>query len=338
MTLPFLRLPHFFRAMRMGIVVHSYASRWNSKIESSKYPGFKDAVDLMEHCHQIGAGGVQVMVRDWSRDFAKRVRDTREKLGLFIEGSIGLPKDAEGTAAFEKEILAAKEAGADILRTVCLSGRRYENFRSPEAFHEFRRRSLASLQLAEPIVRRHRVKLAIENHKDWTAPEMLEILKQIDSEWVGVNLDFGNNVALMEDPMETVKSLAPFTFTTHVKDMGVKEYAEGFLLSEVPLGEGFLSLKEMFDLCRDHFGSVRFNLEMITRDPLKVPCLTDGFWSTFPGAHPQTLASTLRIVRQNAYKGDLPAVSHLEPEGRLAAEEENILASIRYGKTNLGMN
>lgn len=338
MSLPFLKLPPLFRAMRMGIVVHSYALRWNSKVESQKYPGFRDAIGLMEHCHEIGAGGVQVMVRDWSQDFAKKVRDRREKLGLFLEGSISLPKHEGEVGAFERDVLSAKEAGASIVRTVCLSGRRYENFSSLQDFQDFKARSISSLKLAEPVVRKHKMRLAVENHKDWTAAELLGIMKSLGSEWVGVNLDFGNNVALMENPMEVVESLAPYTFTTHVKDMGVKEYADGFLLSEVPLGEGFLDLKGMFDRCRQHFADVNFNLEMITRDPLKVPCLSNEYWTTFPAAVPQTLATTLRTVRQHSFKTDLPEVSHLSAEDRLDAEEKNILTSLQYSKSQLGMS
>ena len=66
----------------MGVVVHSYGNRWQSKVHSQKYPGFSNAIDLMEHCHKIGAGGVQVIVRDWTADFAKKLRDKREKWSL----------------------------------------------------------------------------------------------------------------------------------------------------------------------------------------------------------------------------------------------------------------
>lgn len=337
MILPFMTLPHFFRAMKMGIVVHSYAHRWNSKIESQKYPGFRNAVELIEHCHEIGAGGVQVVVRDWTDDFVRKVRDRREKLGLFLEGSISLPGSTEDIARFEKDLLAAREAGARIVRSVCLSGRRYENFQSLEAFEAFRKKSISSLMRAEPIARKHKIKLAIENHKDWRAPELKEIMQNIDSEWVGVNLDFGNNVALVEDPMEVVKTLAPFTFTTHVKDMGVIEYENGFLLSEVPLGEGFLDLKKMFDVCRENFGDVNFNLEMITRDPLKIPCLTNEYWSTLPGVGAEALAHTLRLVRQHRFGPSLPETTPLAPEQVLEVEEKNILTSLQYSRASLGM-
>ena len=62
--------------------------------------------------------------------------------------------------------------------------------------------------------------------------------------------------------------------------MAVAEYDEGFLLAEVPLGEGFLDLPKMIALLREARPDIRFNLEMITRDPLRIPCLTDQYWAT----------------------------------------------------------
>src|SRR5690606_25602157 len=135
--------------------------------------------------------------------------------------------------------------------------------------------AIASLQLAEPVVRKHRVKLAVENHKDWRASELIDILDKLDSEWLGVTLDFGNSISLLEDPMDVVRTLAPRALSTHVKDMGVAEYEDGFLLSEVPLGQGLLDLPAIVNICRKYNPEITFNLEMITRDPLKVPCLQD---------------------------------------------------------------
>ena len=37
---------------------------------------------------------------------------------------------------------------------------------------------------------------------------------------------------------------------------------------------------------------------MITRDPLKVPCLTEGYWVTFPDLPGRHLAHTLSLVRE----------------------------------------
>ncbi|HEX6227542.1 MAG TPA: TIM barrel protein [Chryseolinea sp.] len=337
MALPFLNVPGFLKEHRMGIVVHSYGARWNSKVQSQKYPGFTNAIDLLEHCHKIGAGGIQVVVRDWTDDFAKKLRDRREKLGLYLEGSIGVPYTPDDVGKFEKEVINAKEAGAVILRTVTSSGRRYESFHSQAEVEEFQRKAMAALQLAEPVLRKHKVKLAVENHKDWRASELANAMKTLSSEWVGVTLDFGNSISLAEDPMEVIETLVPFVVSTHVKDMGVEEYPDGFLLSEVPLGKGFLDLTKIVTLCKKHNPAVAFNLEMITRDPLEIPCLKDEYWKVFDGVPAAELARTLRMVRQHPYGAPLPRVSQLGGEEKLAVEEDNIVKCLAYSKDRLGL-
>jgi sugar phosphate isomerase/epimerase len=332
---PFSVLPESLRGVSMGVVVHSYGVRWGSKIESSKYPGFANALDLMRHCHTIGAGGIQTTVGGWAEDFAKKVRDEREKLGMYLEGSIGMPKDASDVSRFEREVQLAKEAGATVLRTVCLSGRRYENFKTELEWTSFKEKSIKSIQLAEPIVRKHQIRLAVENHKDWKAAELAEIIKNLGSEWVGVTLDFGNNLSLLEEPMYVIQTLAPYAFSTHVKDMGVKAYEKGFLLSEVELGKGIVDLKSAVELCRKYNPQVTFSLEMITRDPLQIPCLEDNYWVTFEAAKAQDLARILRLVRDQAFQGELPHIHQLNPEQRLAFEEENVLKCLAYSKKEL---
>ena len=302
---------------------------------SLDYPGFSDALGLIRHCDEIGAGGVQVGVSGWTDDFSKKVREEREKRGLYLEGSISLPKEESAIDKFEKEVLAAKEAGATVLRTACLSGRRYENFKKESEYLAFKRDAIESMERAEPILRKHKMKLAIENHKDWTALELVDILENLGSEWIGATLDFGNNISLLEDPMEVIRTLAPVSFSTHVKDMGVKEYEEGFLLSEVPLGEGIIDLKEAVSLCRKYNPEIQFSLEMITRDPLKIPCLEEEYWGTFGEMSASQLAKTLKMVRQKEIKGELPKLTDLTEEQKLANEEHNIRECLNYSSSIL---
>ena len=331
-------VPNIFKdTSKMGIVVHSYSNRWRSKVVPKKYKGYSDALWLMEHCGEIGAGGVQINIGGWASDFAKEVRDKRESLGLYLEGSIRLPKNADELSKFEMDVINAKEAGANVLRTVCLNGRRYENFTTWTDFEKFKKQSVVSLQLVEPTIRKHKIKLAVENHKDWRATELVSLLRQVDSEWLGVTLDFGNSIALMEDPMDVVNTLAPYVMSTHVKDMAVKSYEDGFLLSGVPIGTGILDLPEIVKICKNYNPQVRFSLEMITRDPLKVPCLTDGYWPTFQGISGNELARSLRMVRDKEYKDDLPRISHLTDEVKLVVEENNVVNSLGYSRNKLSL-
>ena len=56
------------------------------------------------------------------------------------------------------------------------------------------------------ILEKHRLLLGLENHKDWTAEEMVALIERHSSEFLGVCLDTANNISLRDDPMDTVAS------------------------------------------------------------------------------------------------------------------------------------
>ena len=322
--------------MRFGIAEASYVQRRYAKLESRTYPPFTDSLQMIEHSSSAGFGGVQFSVSGWDSAYAKKVKQRVEELELFLEGQIRLPKDNSDLQRFTAEVSAAKEAGIDILRTACLSGRRYETFDTMSSFQEFRAKSINSLKLAEPVVRNHDVKLAVENHKDWRITEMIEILNLIDSEWVGVNLDTGNNISLLEDPTEVVEALAPYAFTVHLKDMAVEEYEDGFLLAEINLGEGFLDIDKMITVIKKHNPDIRFNLEMITRDPLKIPCLTKAYWATFDQISASELAGFLYKIKKDKSASPLTVISKNSADDKLALEIKNNNTSLKYARQRLG--
>ena len=306
---------------RMGVVIHSYM------IRAAREKGrFDDPVAFLEHCHKLGAAGVQVGLGLRERDDARAVREKAGALGMYFEGMARLPRSPSERARFAAELKAAELAGAEVVRAVLLGGRRYEAFDSTASFRKFSDEAFASLALAAEVLEAEGspVRLAIENHKDFRAEELAAMLGRIGSDRVGVCLDTGNSIALLEDPMEVVEALAPWAFTTHFKDMGVREYERGFLLSEVPLGEGFLDLPRIVRVLRRARPGIRFNLEMITRDPLKVPCLSPGYWATFEDLPARHLARSLTTVRDHPPKRALPLVAGLSLEEQFKAEDDNV--------------
>ena len=321
---------------RFGVAEASYMMRWYRNMPSEKHPPFENAIQMAEHCASLGFGGVQVGIRNWDNTFCREFEKRLDKLEMFAEGQIKLPKNQEDVERFAKDVMAAKKVGIDVLRAACLSGRRYENFERLDAFLEFRQASVEALKRAEPILAKNKMKLAIENHKDWKVVELLEILKQLESEWIGVTLDTGNNIALLEDPMYVVEKLAPYTFTVHLKDMAVQEYEDGFLLSEVILGQGFLDIEKMVGIIKKGNPNVRFNLEMITRDPLKIPCLTNKYWATFEGVSAVELAGYLHKIRSHKAKSALPQVSDKAVDVQLGLEVGNNHASLQHAREHLG--
>ena len=76
---------------------------------------------------------------------------------------------------------------------------------------------------------------------------------------------------------------------------------------------------------------IRFTLELITRDPLKVPCLLPEYWVTFPQLPASDLARTLRYVRDHT-SDQLQDVTSLSAEARLKLEDQNVRASLDYAR------
>jgi sugar phosphate isomerase/epimerase len=299
---------------KMGIAVTSYMS----------FGRPKDTLEFLEHAYELGAGGIQMQLTSRDPDYIRKFRTRAGELGMYFEAMASLP-------ALESTVAAAKEAGALAIRVNCLPGRRYENFNNLADWRTAVDESHQKIDAALRIVEKHQVPLAIENHKDWTADEMAALMKEKAGRWLGVCLDTGNNIALLDDPMATVEALAPYALSTHIKDMGVAPYLDGFLLSEMPLGDGMLDMRRIVDAIRRARPETRLTLEMITRDPLKVPCLTDGYWATFPDRNGLYLARTLRMVREHP----LPMVSGLPREAQLQLEEDNVKKSLAYARDRL---
>jgi sugar phosphate isomerase/epimerase len=322
---------------RLGLATFSCHLHWAAAAQHRPEARFGDAQGFYDYARKLGADGVQAGLRTKDAAVARRLRAHVEETGGSYEAELGLPKPDGDVGGFEDDVKLAREAGATVARAVLLGGRRYETFKTADEFRDFRSRSERSLAMAEPIVRKHRLKLAIENHKDFTSAEMLELLGKLGSEWVGVCVDLGNNIALLEEPHEVVQALAPRAFSVHLKDMAVEAWEEGFLLSEVLLGTGHCDLPGMIRTLSAKNPGIVFNLEMATRDPLKVPCLTPAYWATFPGRPATDLAAAMSRVRLHPSPVPLPRIAGKSPAEQLALEEENNRKCLAWAREKLGL-
>ena len=310
----------------LGVVQYSFSTSLRTR----------SSADFLEYGAALGAGGVQSELDSFDPDYLEKLRRRASELGMYLEVAVSLPQ-GDDASAFERQVTAAKRAGAQCLRSACLGGRRYENFNTLDQWKDFVAESHKRMVRAVPVLEKYDMTLGLENHKDWTADEMVALLERHASQHLGVCLDIGNNLALLDDPREVVEKLAPHTVTVHFKDMAVQEYAEGFRLSEVPLGQGILDLPWIIDRIRQARPRARLNLEMITRDPLKVPCLTEKYWATFAERNGRYLARTLALVRASPPREPLPGVSGMDAAARRQLEEENVEKCLVYAAEKLGL-
>jgi sugar phosphate isomerase/epimerase len=324
------------RPSGMGLVVYcrSIRNRW-LKTKNPKSDLF-EPLTFLKHCQQAGAGGMQVNLGSITSVQIEELRKFAGQHNLFIDAVVSAPRNEEDVPRFEAAIRVAADVGVQAARTVIMPGRRYERFATLADFHDFERRGQRMLELSVPVVQKHRVKLAVENHKDQRIDERVALFKRLDSEFVGACVDTGNSFALLDDPYETIEALAPYAFTVHLKDQSLKEYDQGFLLGDTPLGDGSFDLKRMVASLKRVKPDIRFALELITRTALKVPCLTDAYWATMPKVAAKDLAAALRFVRENSVE-PVQSVNTLTLERQVALEDDNVARSLIYARDVLGL-
>ena len=63
------------------------------------------------------------------------------------------------------------------------------------------------------------ISLAVENHIDYNADEILRLIEEVDSPCFGINLDTANFLRVLDDPVAATEKLAPHVLATHIKDI-----------------------------------------------------------------------------------------------------------------------
>jgi hypothetical protein len=91
----------------------------------------------------------------------------------------------------------------------------------------------------------------------------------------------------------------------------------------------------MIDTLKRHRPDIRFNLEMITRDPLRVPCLDAKYWASSVELSGKYLARTISMVRSHKPRQPLPRIQGLSKNQQLDLEEKNIQKCLAYAKEEL---
>jgi hypothetical protein len=97
----------------------------------------------------------------------------------------------------------------------------------------------------------------------------------------------------------------------------------------------------MVRILRQKDPNMIFDLEMITRDPLKIPVYTPKYWATFDNSYNPVYASELSkvmaMVKKNKPKKPLPKTTGLAPEAQLKLEDDYNNQCIAWAKQNLDM-
>jgi 3-oxoisoapionate decarboxylase len=215
---------------------------------------------ILAAAHELGLQVVSMRSTGWEEPgWTDRVRALMERYDLEIELGFGDNYIANGadqpTEKFAEFVeRACTPLGVTMIGTTSpLHGGRW--LKEPPLDEQLDRLAAALARLA-PVAEAAGVQLAIENHADYRGSELAAVLRRVGSPAVGARLDTANPYAVIEEPWAAAEALAPYTLTTHIKDMiveaepGNRGLTPGGLLGlrHCILGQGHVDLPTIVDL------------------------------------------------------------------------------------------
>ena len=234
--------------MKVGIDNYCYHRFFGEVYQQQQDPGRRITVEwFVDRAKHLGVDGVSLescFFPGFEPAYLDSLKAQLDAAGLMRVFAWGHPDGLEGgtsRTAFEAMlgmIPHARRLGADVMRVVGSSLRfRFENHQ------EQIQRLTGMFREAVRVAADNGVKLAIENHIDFTSDEIVQLLDQVDSDHLGVNFDTANFARLLDDPVKGMRKLAPRVLATHIKDLRVNPQAsvdDWFFFSSTPVGDGFV--------------------------------------------------------------------------------------------------
>jgi len=157
----------------------------------------------------------------------------------------------------------------------------------------------SELEHVLPEAERLGVAIAVENHQDADSEDLLALCRRFESQYLGVTLDCGNPLAVMEDPVEFATRLGPFLRHAHLKDYTVHWAPNGFRLVRAALGEGVVDFPALFRLFEQQEWPITTSIEMAALQARLIPMLEQTWWDEFPGRDVGNSETALHLVAQN---------------------------------------
>lgn len=234
--------------MKVGIDNYCYHRFFGEIYAQQKDPGRRITIEwFVDRAKQLGVDGVSLescFFPGFEPAYLDGLKSQLDAAGLMRVFAWGHPDGLEGgkSQTAYKEMVEmiphARRLGADVMRVVGSSLMfRFENHQ------EQIERLTGMFREAVRVAADHGVKLAIENHIDFTSDEIVQLLDQVDSDHLGVNFDTANFARLLDDPVKGMRKLAPRVLATHIKDLKVNAQAsvdDWFFFSSTPVGDGFV--------------------------------------------------------------------------------------------------
>jgi len=256
--------------MRLGIAIHSLGLPHD------------DILGALRRCSELGlralnCGSGPLQDATYRREVQAYVRESGIELLIgfgdrYIDNADGQPVDA--FRRFAEQICVP----LGVTRIPTASS--HHRWRQDPPLEEQLQRMAAALRPLCEAAADYGVRFAVENHADYRGSDLVRLFGMVGHPALRAQLDTGNAFVVAEDPVDAARALAPYTISTHIKDMTVRPMTEGewIKVKGCGIGEGDVDFHAIVDIllkeCPEA-DDLPFNLEIEPPPGADLPRLTE---------------------------------------------------------------
>jgi sugar phosphate isomerase/epimerase len=314
-----------------------------------------DPVGVLGLARELGLEGVLFELSPFSsfrEDDLDAIRRFAEQNGLYVELGMGSifrwhPMAEKGrdlladagydTTVPDAEIVVdhlqvAQRLGSPLLR--CVAG----NLFTRDEGHDMTAladEAVLILREACQAAEEMGIKIALENHADFTVRELASILARVNSPAFGFTLDCANLAFDLDDPLRLAKIMAPYSLTTHYKNYRILPTKRGLALGNCAVGDGEIDVVTIAEILKAHHPEANINIEIHSQF---APFTLDIVDETYFQLHPAPPGDGLAWYLTKAWEKDIPeAEPENLPDGEKSweLEYEHLRQSVRWAREKL---
>lgn len=274
--------------------------------------------------------------------YLKALKEQADRSGLRLYvgtgsvcGSSNSWKDIYGTPEehLKKTIEVAKAVGSPVAR--CYLGNQKDRS-SDGGIEKHIEAVIATCKACQSFAEGEGIKIAIENHAgDMQSHELVGLIEAAGKGYVGANIDPGNAVWAMEEPMRHLEVVGPYTICSSVRDNVVWETEEGVMVQWTAVGEGQMDFKAYAKRFAELAPGVPLQVETISGFAKPMNWRTEEFWKIFPKMPAADFAAFLNFAKQGKAIPSFKAPEGVaKKEAEIAYQKGEFERSIEWLRAN----
>lgn len=232
--------------------------------ETHAFEKVRDIFWLMDRAVEWGLDGLHctnVDLEPLTPENLAKIKKAAEDHGLYMElnASFNAPSDPRVNCTVEEALHRAKAIGADFVKwSLDIERPRplYGTCMHPEVMVQLADR-YEQIKAQIPLMEELGISMAIENHCDTYADEVIWLVESLDHPDIGVCIDTINPLCVLEGIQEGVEKMLPYASSCHLCDNELRIDHNGTHSIGVPVGTGDVDCKKIVEQFREYSPKMR---------------------------------------------------------------------------------